>query len=150
VSDATEFQAQLESIAVDIERARRTLSEAAEHVREQPADPLATGVRRAVEDPHVIFRFGQLRARVHAAEGLLARARRRATAAVSGLDDQGPPAIVALAEARSFAREVAAEIGNQLAAWGAGAGAGPGTGDWSHYHIGNYYLSGVLPPEAQS
>ena len=68
----------------ELASAQDLLTDAADFVRTHTPAPQGVGIDRATDDPHVILRFGQLRARLHAAEGLLARARRLAGAS-------GPP-----------------------------------------------------------
>jgi len=93
--------------------ARDALTEAADFVRTQAPAPHGVGINHAVDDPHVILRFGQFRARLHAAEGLLARATRLANAtdrpapaatAASLANPPGlpPPATAAASPPRSF------------------------------------------------
>jgi len=76
-----------EQALLELAFAQDLLTDAADFVRTQAPAPQGVGIDRATDDPHVILRFGQLRARLHAAEGLVARARRLA-------DASGPPAPV--------------------------------------------------------
>jgi len=122
------FQEQLDAAAVDLEIASKTLDETAAFVR--------THAALAADDPHIIFRFGQMLSRVHAAGGLLTRAARLTTA---------QPAI----EAQISARDIADEIRSQLTAWGGVPAqsirsrvAGPAS-HWGYHHVGHDYLSGA-------
>jgi len=119
----------------------------------------------AAADPHTIHRYGQLAAKVAAAEALLAsaaatldaigRVPRDAAAAARGS--------IAVAQAKAFATEVAAEVASDLFAL-SGASATDERHDlsrhwrnarthgshdpvaWKYHHIGNYLLNGALPP----
>lgn len=128
-------------VPADLETARGTLDAAAEHIRKQPAHGLASGGMGAAEDAHVIFRFGQLVARLHAAEYLLAHARDPDGAA---LRDVGSDR-VDVTEAQAFTHDVANEISGQLAAWGGGSTGSARIFDmgthWSHHRTGTRYLN---------
>jgi SfnB family sulfur acquisition oxidoreductase len=119
----------------------------------------------AAEDPHTIRHFGALATKVRAAEALL-------TYAASVLDDVGRVPLdaasaargsIAVAEAKAFASEVAVEVASELFSL-SGASAADERHDlsrhwrnarthashdpvaWKYHHVGNYLLSGVLPP----
>lgn len=119
----------LEEIRRELARAERLLNESADFVRAQTSVPANPDIPRAADDPHIILRFGQLRARLHAAEGLLARAVR-----LAGSSDATEANLSAI-EARAFVGDLVAEINGQLTAWGASA-----PNHWNYYHVGNYYL----------
>lgn len=125
--------------------AHNVVDDAAELVRAQ-------GV---AEDPHVILRFGQFQARLHASDGLLTRAHSKAQSAPDA------SAWVAAIEARAFASDLVAEVSGQVVAWGGPLRTGrqrrdaggllPRAGDqwvnpWSYRYAGNYYLRGIEPP----
>jgi SfnB family sulfur acquisition oxidoreductase len=119
----------------------------------------------AAADPHVIHRFGSLATQVRAAQALLADA-----AAV--LDSIGRvPAdaqaaargSIAVAQAKALASDVAIAVSSDLFSMsGASAAdekydlsrywrnarthASHDPVDWKYHHVGNYLLSGVLPP----
>jgi SfnB family sulfur acquisition oxidoreductase len=119
----------------------------------------------AAGDPYVIHRFGSLATQVRAAQALLADA-----AAV--LDSIGRvPAdaqaaargSIAVAQAKAFASDVAIAVSSDLFSMsGASAAdekydlsrywrnarthASHDPVDWKYHHVGNYLLSGVLPP----
>jgi SfnB family sulfur acquisition oxidoreductase len=119
----------------------------------------------ASEDPHTVYRFGQLATRVTAAAALLAHA-------ASTLDEIGlVPASaaeaargsIAVAQAKAFATEVADEVTSGLFDL-SGASAADEEHDlsrhwrnsrthashdpatWKYHHIGNFMLNDVLPP----
>jgi SfnB family sulfur acquisition oxidoreductase len=119
----------------------------------------------AAGDPHVIHRFGSLATQVRAAQTLLADA-------ASVLDSIGRvPAdahaaargSIAVAQAKAFASDVAIAVSSDLFSMsGASAAdekydlsrywrnarthASHDPVDWKYHHVGNYLLSGVLPP----
>jgi len=143
--------------------ARDALTEAADFVRTQAPAPHGVGINHAVGDPHVILRFGQFRARLHAAEGLLARATRLANATdppapAAATSPPSAPVLVALLEAQAFASDLITEITGQLIAWGGSPPPSRQQRDtpgqlglhtathWNYHHAGNYYLKGVAPP----
>ena len=148
-----------EQALLEVAIAHDVLTDAADFARTQAPVPQGVGINHATDDPHVILRFGQFRARLHAAEGLLARATRLANA--NGLPaPTSPPSaavLVALLEARAFANDLVAEIASQLVTWGGPLRAGPQRRDasgqlglhpanhWNYHHAGNYYLKGVAP-----
>ena len=119
----------------------------------------------AGEDPHTIYRYGQLATKVRAAEALLA-------SAAATLDEIGRvPAdaaaaargSLAVAQAKAFASDVAAEVTTDLFAL-SGASATDEKYDlsrhwrnarthashdpvaWKYHHVGNFMLNDVLPP----
>jgi SfnB family sulfur acquisition oxidoreductase len=162
-------RSQLVHTAIQVGIARGALRDARWFVRDK-ARPFFEAARAgwahtASEDPHTIYRFGQLATRVAAAEALLARA-----AAV--LDEIGrvPPSAaeaargsITVAQAKSFATEVASEVASGLFELG-GASAADEKHDlsrhwrnarthashdptsWKYHHIGNLLLNDVLPP----
>jgi SfnB family sulfur acquisition oxidoreductase len=127
-------------ICEDLEAARRMLESAAAEIRADVARELAPGITQAAEDPYVLIRFGQLWARLHAAELLLTRTRRLAHAAAQ--DDSA-----ALLQAQVFARDVVNEITAQSAVWTGSRGSdlAPRAADfatpWSYHRVGTRYLS---------
>jgi alkylation response protein AidB-like acyl-CoA dehydrogenase len=159
-----------EQATLELAIAQNALTDAADFVRTQAPAPQVPGINLAAEDPHVILRFGQLLARLHAAEGLLARARRMANAGdvpvapVARPSDTNEAAVlVALIEARAFASDLVAEIASQLVAWGgplrtgqqqrdAGGQLSYSANHWNYHYAGNYYLKGIAPhtPEPRS
>jgi SfnB family sulfur acquisition oxidoreductase len=162
-------RSQLIHAAIQVGIAGGALRDAGEFVRVK-ARPFFEAVRggwapNAAEDPHTIQHFGSLATRVRAAEALLAYA-------ASVLDDIGRvPAdraaaargSIAVAEAKAFASEVAVQVASDLFSL-TGASAADERHDlsrhwrnarthashdpvaWKYHHVGNYLLSGVLPP----
>lgn len=119
----------------------------------------------AAGDPHTIHRFGELATRVAAADALLKHA--AATLDEIGLvpaDEQAAArGSIAVAKAKAFGSETAVTIASDLfSLTGASAAdrkygldrhwrnarthASHDPADWKYHHIGNYLLSGALPP----
>ncbi len=162
-------RAQLVHAAIQTGIAGGALRDAGEFVRTR-ARPFFEAARAgwantAGEDPHTIYRYGQLATRVRAAEALLA-------SAAATLDEIGRvPAdaheaargSLAVAQAKAFASDVAAEVTTDLFSL-SGASAADEKYDlsrhwrnarthashdpvaWKYHHVGNYMLNGVLPP----
>ncbi len=162
-------RAQLVHAAIEVGIAGGALREAGEFIRTR-ARPFFEAARAgwtqtASSDPHTMHRYGQLATRVHAAEALLAaaaatldevtRTPRNAAAAARGS--------LAIAQAKAFGSEVAAEVASDMFSLG-GASAADERYDlsrhwrnarthashdpvaWKYHHIGNYLLNDVLPP----
>jgi SfnB family sulfur acquisition oxidoreductase len=162
-------RAQLYHASIQVGIARGALDDAREYVigKARPffEVPRAGWGERAADDPHTIWRFGRLASRVRAAEALLADA-------AAELDEIGRvPAdeqaaargSIAVAEAKAFASEIGVEVSSDLfSLTGASAAdekydlsrhwrnarthASHDPVDWKFHHVGNYRLSGVLPP----
>jgi SfnB family sulfur acquisition oxidoreductase len=162
-------RAQLVHAAIQVGIAGGALRDAGDYVRDK-ARPFFEAARagwaeRASLDPHVVRRYGQLATRVHAAEAMLARAAaaqdevtlrpRDAEAAARGS--------LAVAEAKAHAAEVAVEVASDLFSLsGASAAderhdlsrhwrnarthASHDPADWKYFHVGNYLLNHVYPP----
>jgi SfnB family sulfur acquisition oxidoreductase len=162
-------RAQLVHAAIQTGIAGGALRDAGEFVRTR-ARPFFEAARagwaeRASDDPHIIGRYGRLATRVRAAEALLA-------AAAATLDEvsrqprdaeQAARGSVAVAQAKAFASEVAAEVASDLFSLsGASAAderydlsrhwrnarthASHDPVDWKYHHVGNYLLNNVRPP----
>jgi alkylation response protein AidB-like acyl-CoA dehydrogenase len=125
----------------------------------------AESADRAAEDPHTIHRFGRLATRVRAAEALLAWAAETLdeVGRVPADEQAAARGSIAVAEAKAFASEVAVDVASDLfSLTGASAAderydlsrhwrnarthASHDPVDWKYHHVGNYLLSGVLPP----
>ena len=160
---------QLVHAAIEVGIAGGALRDAGEFVRAR-ARPFFEAARAgwaqaAGEDPHTIHRYGQLATKVAAAEALLAsaaatldgigRAPRDAAEAARGS--------LAVAQAKAFGSEVAAEVASDLFSLSGASAADErhdlsrhwrnarthGSHDpvaWKYHHVGNYLLNGALPP----
>ena len=116
--------------AVDVGLAAGALDAAAAFVRERSRphfEAARLGWERAADEPFVIQRFGQLAARVHAAEELLARGGRiMDETREAGIDAAGVArAAIAVGEAKAFAGDVALEVTNEVFALGGTRSADP-------------------------
>jgi alkylation response protein AidB-like acyl-CoA dehydrogenase len=162
-------RAQLYHAAIQVGIAGGALRDAREFVTTR-ARPFFEAARagwseRAQDDPHTVYRFGRLATLVAAAEALLGDAART-------LDDIGlVPAdthaaargSTAVAQAKAFAGETATGVASELfSLTGASAAdqrfaldrhwrnarthASHDPADWKYHHVGNYLLSGTLPP----
>jgi SfnB family sulfur acquisition oxidoreductase len=162
-------RAQLVHAAIEVGIAGGALSDAREFVRNR-ARPFFEAVRggwaeQAREDPYTISHFGRLAVQVRAAEAMLA-------SAAATLDDvtrrprdaaEAARGSIAVAEAKAFASEVAAEVSSELFSL-SGASAADERYDlsrhwrnarthashdpvsWKYHHVGNFLLNDVLPP----
>ncbi|MEV4421167.1 SfnB family sulfur acquisition oxidoreductase [Patulibacter sp. NPDC049589] len=161
-------RAQLVHAAIEVGIAGGAFADTVTFVRERSRpyfEAAGAGYERAVDDPHVLHRTGELSARLHAAEGLLERAGRvldglphvpatRAEAATGSL---------AVAEAKAFGSEAAVAIASELFAL-TGASATDEQHDlhrhwrnarthsvhdpirWKYHHVGAGILADAAPP----
>jgi SfnB family sulfur acquisition oxidoreductase len=162
-------RAQLVHVAIQVGIAGGALRDAGAYVRDK-ARPFFEAVRagwadRASTDPHIIRRYGQLATRVHAAEAMLARAAAIQDEVTRFPKDADTAArgSLAVAEAKAFAGEVAVEVASDLFSL-AGASAADerhdlsrhwrnarthashDPADWKYFHVGNYLLNDIYPP----
>jgi SfnB family sulfur acquisition oxidoreductase len=162
-------RAQLVHAAIQVGIAGGALADAGAFVRTR-ARPFFEAARggwasRASEDPHTIRRYGQLATRVRAAEALLASAAVTLDEVTRRPRDSAEAArgSLAVAQAKAFGSEVAVEVASDLFSLsGASAAderydlsrhwrnarthASHDPADWKYYHVGNYLLNQVLPP----
>ena len=136
---ASHFEAAERELAA----ADKALNDAADFVRAaQEPPPSSVGIQRAADDPHVLLRFGRFRARLHAAQGLLARAKRLAS---------GEAALVSLIEARAFTSDLVADLASGFRLGGDYWSPGyRSSSQWGYHHVGNYHLTGAAPPVART
>lgn len=154
--------------AVDAGLAAGALSAIGEFVRERSRphfEAARLGWERAADEPFLIQRFGQLTARVHAAEELLARAGRTMDEARAGGIDAESVArsAIAVGEAKAFAGDIALEVTNEMFALAGTRSVDPrhnldrywrdarthtlhDPNRWKYFHAGNYALNGIHPP----
>ncbi len=162
-------RAQLYHAAIQVGIAGAALRDAEWFVTEK-ARPFFEAARAgvastAVEDPHTLRRFGEIAARVAAAEALLRET--AATVDEIGLlpadEHAAARGSIAVAKLKAFASETAVSVASDLFSL-AGASstdrsydldrhwrnarthASHDPADWKYFHIGNYQLAGVLPP----
>ncbi|WP_181410792.1 acyl-CoA dehydrogenase family protein [Nocardioides humi] len=159
---------QLMHAAIDVGIARAALDEGLAYVRDSArpyVDALARGWERADEEPHIVLRAGELSARVHAAEALLARAGRLLDVARAAAVDRShaDEAAAAVAEVRAFGADAAVDVASDIFAFaGASAAATRINLDrhwrnarthtlhdptrWKYHHAGAYALTRTPPP----
>ncbi|GIE97253.1 acyl-CoA dehydrogenase family protein [Paractinoplanes rishiriensis] len=161
-------RAQLVHAAIEVGIAGGALAAARDYLRAKArpsTEAVRTGFGSAVEDPHVMYRYGRLATRVRAAEALLDAAAR--TLEEVGLVPAGAEAAargsLAVAAAKAFGSEVAVEAGSELfALCGTSSTAAKydldrfwrnarthsvhDPVDWKYHHLANYDLSDMLPP----
>jgi SfnB family sulfur acquisition oxidoreductase len=162
-------RAQLVHAAIQVGIAGGALADAGAFVqtRARPFFEAARGgwASHASEDPHTIRRYGQLATRVRAAEALLASAAATLDDVTRRPRDSAAAArgSVAVAQAKAFGSEVAVEVASDLFSLsGASAAderhdlsrhwrnarthASHDPADWKYFHVGNYLLNQVYPP----
>jgi alkylation response protein AidB-like acyl-CoA dehydrogenase len=105
---------QIQHGAVDVGIARAALADAAWFVQERANPARESGLDRAAEDPHTIYRFGQLRTQLDAAEALL-RQSARIIDAIDASGDRSVEAIDAATVAGNQLKAFAAEVGSEIA-----------------------------------
>ncbi|MHC3003353.1 SfnB family sulfur acquisition oxidoreductase [Gordonia sp. GN26] len=160
--------AQLLHVAIDVGIARGALTEAVEFVRTKARPWFEAGVDRAVDDPLVVQRFGELEVDVATAETMLVAAGRKVDEAVDG--SVGAPrrelvaeASIAVARAKAVADRVATPVASALFEVSGTRSAAAGTRldrywrdarthtlhdpvRWKYQHIGRWLLRGEDPP----
>jgi SfnB family sulfur acquisition oxidoreductase len=151
---------QIIHVAIDVGIAQTALQETARFLRTGSI----TGESPRSEDPLIIYEFGDLQCRLHAAEALMERA-------AEAIDEANGPqghdlvssAAVAVAEAKVASTEVAIAATNQLFELVGPESLREKFGldrhwrnarvhtlhdpvRWKYYAVGNFYLNGVDPP----
>jgi SfnB family sulfur acquisition oxidoreductase len=161
-------RAQLVHAAIEVGIAGGALADARAYLRDKArpsTEAVRAGAAAAVDDPHVMYRYGRLAARVRAAEALLESAARTLDEIGLVPADAGTAArgSLAVAAAKAFGSEVAVEAGSELfALCGTSSAASKydldrhwrnarthsvhDPVDWKYHHIAGYELAGTLPP----
>jgi SfnB family sulfur acquisition oxidoreductase len=161
-------RAQLVHAAIEVGIAGGALRDARAYLRDRArpsTEAVRAGATAAVEDPHVLHRYGRLATRVSAAEALLRAA--AATLDEIGLvpadADAAARGSLAVARAKAFGSEVAVDAGSELFAlcgtsatderfdlhrhWrNARTHSVHDPVDWKYHHIGAWDLGDVPPP----
>jgi SfnB family sulfur acquisition oxidoreductase len=155
--------AQLLHAAIDIGIAQNALDDTAAAARARKRPRLGAPATHPTEDPLLLFRFGQLYAKFHAAEALALSAARDLDSA--GLrPDLGTAARVSVlvGEAKAYAEDVSVEITSELFAllgtsasdeslnldrhWrNARVHTVHDANQWRYHAAGNWFLNGVAP-----
>ena len=156
--------AQIMHAAIDLGQARGAFEAALQFVRERSRPWIDAKVERAADDPLTIAQFGDLAARLRAAEALLRRAGRFVdTAQAKATDRSVAEASVAVAEARALTSTVSLDAGSRLFELAGTAATLDGLGldrfwrnarthtlhdpaRWKYHAVGNFYLNDKLPP----
>lgn len=101
--------------AIDVGIARNALADAKAAILARSRPRLGSGAASALEDPLVLHRFGQFVARLHAAEGMTARAAALFDRAPQDLTDSYVADVAtAVSEAKAFVEDVVMEITSDL------------------------------------
>jgi SfnB family sulfur acquisition oxidoreductase len=161
-------RAQLTQAAIEVGIAGGALRDARDYLRTKSrpsTEAVRAGAQAAVDDPHVMWRYGRLATRVRAAEALLASA--AATLDEVGLVPASQGAAtkgsLAVAAAKAFGSEVAVEAASELfALCGTSSAASKydldrhwrnarthsvhDPVDWKYHHLAAYELSDTVPP----
>ena len=161
-------RAQLVHAAIEVGIAGGALADARTYLREKArpsTEAVRAGVSSAVEDPHVMYRYGRLATRVRAAEALLESAARTLDVIGRVPADAATAArgSLAVAAAKAFGSEVAVEAGSELfALCGTSSAAAKydldrhwrnarthsvhDPVDWKYHHLAAWELGDVQPP----
>lgn len=154
--------AQLLHAAIDTGIARGALTAATEFVRTKSRPWFEAQVERAIDDPLLIQRFGELAVTVTAAESVLATAGAAVDAAI-GDPDRAAEASIAVATAKILADRAATEVSAALFEVGGTRSAAADLNlshfwrnarthtlhdpvRWKYQHIGRTLLHGTPPP----
>ncbi|MCO8269723.1 acyl-CoA dehydrogenase family protein [Actinoplanes sp. TRM 88003] len=161
-------RAQLVHAAIEVGIAGGALADARAYLRDKArpsTEAVRAGAGRAVEDPHVMYRYGRLATRVRAAESLLADAARTLDGIGRVPADAAAAArgSLAVAAAKAFGSEVAVEAGSELfALCGTSSAASKydldrhwrnarthsvhDPVDWKYHHLAAWELADIQPP----
>lgn len=152
--------------AIDVGIARAALEDGAAFVRDRSRPWWESGLDRAGDEPHVLRRFGELTARLHALEALLVRAADAIDAGLAERPLTAPAATaagLAVADVKALAQEFAVEIASGVFELAGTSATDEGHGldrhwrnvrvhtlhdpaRWKYVHIGNHTVNGVVPP----
>ena len=161
-------RAQLVHAAIEVGIAGGALADARAYLRDKArpsTEAVRAGAGSAVEDPHVLYRYGRLATRVRAAEALLASAARTLdeVGRVPADAEAATRGSLAVAAAKAFGSEVAVEAGSELFAlcgtsWAASkydpdrhwpnarTHSVHDPVDWKYHHLAAYERGDVSPP----
>ncbi|WP_027008328.1 acyl-CoA dehydrogenase family protein [Conexibacter woesei] len=161
-------RAQLVHAAIEAGIARGALDDARTYLMDKArpsTEAVRAGAARAVEDPHVLHRYGRAAVDVRAAEALLLDAARELEdiGLVPADAEAAARGSLAVAAAKAFASDVAVRVSSELFAlcgtssaqakydldrhWrNARTHSVHDPADWKYHHLGAYELAGVLPP----
>ncbi|MEU6697990.1 acyl-CoA dehydrogenase family protein [Pseudonocardia sp. NPDC046786] len=156
---------QLLHAAIDQGIARAALTATRDYLRDHARVWFESEAERIVDEPEVVARFGEIAARVIAADGALAAAARRWDEVVAEdvTADSAATLSIEVAAAKDATTRVAIETANSLFELGGASATASGHGldwywrnarthtlhdpiRWKHRHIGNYALHDTRPP----
>ena len=145
-SPAIALPSQLAAAAQDLRLARQGLEKTLTFVREQARPWAHSGLNKAVDDPYIIGKFGDLQIRIDVADALYQRAEQFIGTA--------PETLVATAEAIIASADALQAVGNVQQELTGSRPASPSQEGreplrWQYQIIGNYRLNGVVPPQLQ-
>ena len=156
--------AQIMHAAIDLGQARGAFAAALDFVRRHTRPWIDSEVARATDDPLAIAQFGDLSARLCAAEALVRRAGRFVDTAQAVPDEQSvAQASIAVAEARAATTVVSLDTASRLFELAGTAATLDDQGldrfwrnarthtlhdpvRWKYHAVGNFYLNGKRPP----
>ena len=155
--------AQLLHAAIDVGIAQNALDDTVASVRARKRPRLGSPAASATEDPLLLFRFGQLTTKFHAAEALTLRAARALDAAGPRPDPKSAAlAAVLVGEAKAYAEDISVETSSELFAllgtsasdeslnldrhWrNARVHSVHDANQWRYHAAGNWFLNGIAP-----
>jgi SfnB family sulfur acquisition oxidoreductase len=155
--------AQLLHAAIDVGIAQNALDDTAATIRARRRPRLGAPVAHATEDPLLLHRLGQIRAKFHAAEALLLRSARAVDLAGSRpAADAAACAAVLVGEAKAYAEDISVEITSELFALVGTSAADESlnldrhwrnarvhsvhdANQWRYHAAGNWFLNGIAP-----
>jgi SfnB family sulfur acquisition oxidoreductase len=161
-------RAQLVHAAIEAGIARGALDDTRTYLMNKArpsSEAVRAGAARAVDDPHVLHRYGRAAVDVRAAEALLRDAAREleGIGLVPADAEAAARGSLAVAAAKAFASDVAVRVSSELFAlcgtssaqakydldrhWrNARTHSVHDPADWKYHHLAAYELAGVLPP----
>ena len=145
-SPATALPSQLAAAAHDVRLARQGLEQTVIFVREQARPWALSGLNKAVDDPYIIGKLGDLQIRIDVADALYQRAEQFIGSASETLVATAE-AVIASAEALQAVSNVQQELTGSRPASPSQEGREPLR--WQYQIIGNYRLNDVVPPQFQ-
>lgn len=145
-SPAIALPNQLAAAAEDLRLARQGLEQTLAFVREQAQPWALSGLSKAVDDPYIISKFGDLNIRLDVAQALYQRAEHFVGSAAEVLVATAE-AVLASADALQAVGNVQQELTGRRAPSSSQEGREPLR--WQAQIIGNYRLNGVVPPQLQ-
>lgn len=145
-SPAIALPSQLSVAAHDLQHARHGLKLTLDFVREHARPWPLSGLQRAVEDPYIISRFGDLQIRIEVAAALYERAQAFVGSPAEALVATAE-AVIASADALQAVGNAQQELTGSRSEYPTLAAREPLR--WQYQIIGNQRLNGVAPPQLE-